>query len=186
MNARYKALLVLALLAVVATYPQLVSAQAIQWDGNGHYYEYLEELVTWEEAQIIAENRTMFGNPGYLVTLTSQDENDFVYYSVLGGDAPAPYGDPWIGGYQNSDHSEPALNWHWVTEEDFDWINWAPGEPNDWDELYGEMYLQFTPGGGGMWNDHHSLNPKPMIVEYSNDVVSTEESSWGAVKSLYR
>lgn len=186
MNTKYKTwLLSLTLLAAFAL-PGLAQAEAIQWEVNGHYYEYLEELVTWEEAHIIAENRTVNGNPGYLVTLSSADENDFVYHQILGGDAPAPWGDPWIGGYQNSDHSAPDLNWHWVTTEEFDWVNWAPGEPNDFDELYGEMYLQFTPGGGGMWNDHHSLNPKPMIIEYSNDVVATDDSSWGSVKSLYR
>ncbi len=185
MQIRYNWLL--SLILVTASFaPQLSGAAVVQWDGNGHYYEYLDQLVTWEEAHIIAESRSVQGNPGYLVTLTSQEENDFVYFSVLGGDAPAPYGDPWIGGYQNSDHSDPALNWHWVTEEEFAWVNWTPGEPNDYDEQYAEMYLQFTPGGGGKWNDHHSLNPKPMIIEYSSDVVATEESNWGAVKSLFR
>ncbi len=81
MNARYTALLAVTLLAV-AVFPQLASAEAIQWEGNGHYYEYLDGLVTWEEAHIIAENRTIFGSPGYLVTLTSQAENDFVYNTV--------------------------------------------------------------------------------------------------------
>ncbi len=185
MNARYCTLLAMTLLAVAAL-PQSASAQPIEWAENGHYYEYIGDLVTWEEAHIIAENSSVFGNLGYLVTLTSQEENDFVYFTVLGGDAPAPYGDPWIGGYQNSDQSEPAENWHWVTEEDFDWVNRTPGEPNDFDQEFGEMYLQFTPGGGGMWNDHHSLNPKPMIIEYSDDVVATEETTWDGVKSLYR
>ena len=185
MHARYNWLITLAVLAATIL-PQVASAEAVYWEGNGHYYEYLSPLVSWEEAHIIAENRSIGEQPGYLVTLTSQEENDFVYNMVLGGDAPAPAGDPWIGGYQNSDHSDPALNWHWVTEEEFEWTNWAPGEPNDYHHLYAEMYLQFSPGAGGKWNDHHSINPKPMIVEYSNDVVATEDSSWGAVKSLYR
>ena len=185
MKARYNWLIALSLLGTVV-FPQFAAAEAVLWEVNGHYYEYLDQLVTWEEAHIIAENRTVHGQPGYLVTLTSQGENDFVYNTILGGDAPAPYGVPWIGGYQNSDHSDPALNWHWVTEEEFDWVNWTPGEPNDYSHLYAEMYLQFTPGGGGKWNDHHSLNPKPMIIEYSSDVVATEATSWGAVKSLYR
>lgn len=185
MNNRYKWMLALTLLSVLAL-PHLSAANAVQWDGNGHYYEYVDQLVTWEEAQVIAESRQVNGNPGYLVTLTSQEENDFVYYTILGGDAPPPWGDPWIGGYQNSDQSEPAANWHWVTEEPFEWVNWAPGEPNDYDELWGEMYLQFSPNGAGMWNDHHSLNPKPMIIEYSADVVESDGASWGSVKSLYR
>ncbi len=185
MNSRYKWLITLTLLTVVA-FPLAASAEAVLWGCNGHYYEYLEPLVTWEEAQLIAADRTMDGKPGYLVTLTCQEENDFVYNIVLGGDAPAPFGDPWIGGYQNSGHSDPASNWHWVTDEEFDWVNWAPGEPNDYNHLYAEMYLQFSPGQGGMWNDHHSINTKPMIVEYSDDVVETEDTSWGAVKSLFR
>lgn len=168
------------------TLPLAAQATPVQWAGNGHWYEYCPELVTWEQAQVVAENRTWLGEPGYLVTLTTPAENDFVYYHVLGGDAPAPEGDPWIGGYQNSSHSDPLVNWHWVTTEPWDYTNWAPGEPNDYDELWGEMYLQFTPSGGGAWNDHHSLNPKPMIIEYSGDVVATEATSWDKVKSLYR
>ena len=154
-------LLVLTLL-VASLAPLGAGADPIQWEGNGHYYEYLPELVTWEQAHVVAENRTFMGRPGYLVTLTSPGENDFVYYQVLGGDAPAPEGDPWIGGYQNSSASDP------------------------YDEQWGEMYLQFSQLGAGMWNDHHSINPKPMIVEYSEDVVATEPATWGAVKSLYR
>ena len=45
--------------------------------------------------------------------------------------------------------------------------------------------LVFTPSGGGMWNDHHSLNPKPMIVEYSTDVVATEQTTWTGVRSMF-
>ena len=37
---------------------------SIQWEGNGHYYEYLPELVTWEQAHVVAENRTFMGRPG--------------------------------------------------------------------------------------------------------------------------
>lgn len=181
---RYTSCVVLLLL--IGLVPNLAGAEPVYWEGNGHWYEYLPELVTWEEAHIIAESRQIFDTPGYLVTLTCQGENDFVYHEVLGGDAPAPAGDPWIGGYQNSAYSDPTANWHWVTEEPFDFINWSPGEPNDYDEPFGERYLQFTPGGAGKWNDHHSLNPKPMIVEYSTDVVADEATSWGAVKSLYR
>ena len=173
------------LIAVLAL-PQLVAADPVQWETNGHWYEYLPELVSWEEAQVVAEGRVWNGEPGYLVTLTTPAENEFVYYQVLGGDAPAPEGDPWIGGYQNRTEIDPLGDWHWVTDEPWSWTNWAPGEPNDYDELRGEMYLQFSQLGSGMWNDHHSLNPKPVIVEYSGDVVNTESASWGDVKSLFR
>lgn len=176
------AILGLLMIALVPT----AQAEKVYWPTNGHYYEYVSELVTWEQAMNYAEDQTYNGLPGYLVTLTTPEENAFVYESVLGGNAPAPWGDPWIGGYQNDANSAPADNWHWVTEEPWDWTNWAPWEPNDWDEDFGEMYLQFTPDGNGWWNDHHSLNPKPMIVEYSDDVVGTQASSWDNLKALYR
>ncbi len=96
-------------------------AEVVQWDVNGHYYEYVAELVTWEQAMTYAESRHHNGIPGYLVTLTTAEENAFVYENILGGDSPAPWGDPWIGGYQNDCHSDPAANWHWVTDEPWDY-----------------------------------------------------------------
>ncbi len=178
--------LIMAAVLTALLLPVLAAADPVQWENNGHYYEYLPDLVSWEQAQVIAESRSWKGNPGYLVTLTTPEENDWVYYQVLGGDAPAPEGDPWIGGYQNSYASDPEDNWHWVTEEPWEWTNWAPGEPNDYDEQWGEMYLQFSQLGAGMWNDHHSINWKPMIVEYSDDVVAEETTTWDQVKSMYR
>ena len=55
---------------------------------NGHYYEvvfrdddelgWAKDSVTWKEAYEHSKTRTYQGLPGYLVTITSKEENDFV------------------------------------------------------------------------------------------------------------
>jgi hypothetical protein len=114
-----------------------VYAGPVQWQvsagGNGHWYEavLVSDGLTWSRASDSAVS-----SGGYLVTLTSAQENDFVFELVrynadfwYGG-----WGDgfgPWIGGLQGSGSSEPAGGWGWITGEPMSYTNWGPGEPND-------------------------------------------------------
>jgi beta-lactamase regulating signal transducer with metallopeptidase domain len=103
----------------------------IEWPvsqgGNGHLYQVVcvPEGLTWNEANTAAQARG-----GYLATLTSAEENAFVFALIQD---PAcwngPRG-PWIGGYQ--DPGNPVQeSWHWVTGEPFEYNRWSPGQPND-------------------------------------------------------
>jgi hypothetical protein len=175
-----------AVLLAIALAPSSGAADPIQWSGNGHWYELIEDVVSWPAAEALAEARTWNGKPGYLATITSIEENDFIWTEVIGPGLYPPLGDPWLGGYQNPSHSAPDANWHWVTTEPWYFTNWAAGEPNDYCEPYGEQYLQFAGCCGGAWNDHHSEVWKAYVVEYSGDVVGVEQKSWGDVKALYR
>lgn len=57
---------------------------------NGHYYETVSGgSITWENALKAASQKTYMGMQGYLVTLTSQQENDYVK-SMIGTNC-------WIG-----------------------------------------------------------------------------------------
>lgn len=72
-----------ALTGVCLTWLGVAHAQPLQWStavgGNGHYYERIDlPLVTWDEAKADAESRSFQGRDGYLVTITSQSESDFV------------------------------------------------------------------------------------------------------------
>lgn len=69
---------------------------------NGHYYEYVSDRVDWSVAKAAAEAKTYYGLKGYLVTITSQAENDFIK-SKIGSDS-------WIG-----------------ASDDYRWINRAIG-----------------------------------------------------------
>lgn len=160
-------------------------AEPVQWNVNGHWYELITTPVSWDEADAMAEALTYDGRQGHLATITSQEENDFIFWFVLGGNIPTPLGDPWLGAYQTPPSSDPDANWYWVTDEDWDWTNWDEGEPNDYDEPYAELYLNFQLWGDGAWNDHHGLTGKAFVVEYSGDVVQSQSVTLSDVKALF-
>ena len=81
--------------------------------GDGHYYEAIATGgINWFQANAAAVKRG-----GYLATITSAEENAFVFALIR--DNPAlwahrPSGNsfgPWIGGYQPAGSSEPADGW---------------------------------------------------------------------------
>ena len=53
------------------------------FSSNGHYYEAFSENVTWEMALSNAEGSSYRGLKGYLLTVTSPEENDFVWKQVV-------------------------------------------------------------------------------------------------------
>jgi len=73
-----------------------------QWASNGHWYRPVvtPEFVLWTEANVIAQDMG-----GYLVSITSVEENDFVFslidascYWQVGGSNDQIYMGPWTGG----------------------------------------------------------------------------------------
>ena len=121
---------------VVAVLASTISAASVEWPkavgGNGHFYEAVAVPgITWTEAQLAAEAKG-----GYLATITSPEENAFVfsvadddaYWYVYGGQAV--HG-PWVGGVQPPGSAEPDGGWGWVTGEPFNYDNWSPESPNN-------------------------------------------------------
>ena len=105
------------------------SAQPIQWTvaegGNGHFYEAVEVQsgCTWDQAVGHISGSAWSG--GHLVTLTSAEENLWVW-DTLG--QPVLY---WLGGVQPPGSPEPGGGWTWVSGEPWSYENWDDGEPND-------------------------------------------------------
>ncbi len=129
--------------------------------GNGHYYElhtFTDNWrLNWSEAKEFAENSTFNGAQGYLATVTDQSEDDFLW-NILGAE----------GSYLGAFDESKLINgqwqhqaWHWVTNEPFNYTNWLPGEPNNWqdestDTPDNEDYLMYwwsATSLGGRWND---------------------------------
>ncbi len=143
-------------------------ATPIQWTtaagGNGHWYEFIDhEGITWDEAN--ADASSLYGPDTYLATITSEEENTFVFNL---GVENRPI---WLGGYQD-DGAAPAEGWHWVTDEEWNYTNWAPGEPNDWTGT-AENALAFAFfEGDGTWNDAldstRYLGDGGYVVEYES------------------
>ena len=105
---------------------------------------------------------------GYLATLTSRDENDFVFDLVKNDQRFWPryetgVNGPGFGHYQVENAREPDGGWVWVTGEEVTFTNWRRGQPNN---SRGKQYMatferewrQSTPpeggiGAGSTWGD---------------------------------
>lgn len=133
----------------------------VEW--NNHCYEaVLAPGVSWQDAQAACEARG-----GHLATITSADENAFVF-SLVSGDSTFWYLDyydnglgPWLGGYQVSGAVEPAGGWRWVTNEPFVYTNWEDGQPDNAGTANQNLLRFFKAGGliGGGWDDSETDNP---------------------------
>ena len=149
------------------------NATPVQWDVNDNWYEVVPGDCTWDQANADTVSMTYDGMVGHLATLTSAEENAFVWALQPG---LAQY---LLGGYQNDEGV-----WSWVTDEDWAWENWTDGEPDDnWGGNPPEDKLNFHKNGEGTWNDCPNQKLEiwgtyfpGYIVEYEpNDPVPTPE-----------
>ena len=142
--------------------------------GNGHVYEVVAVpgRIDWLNA-----NRKAIALGGYLATITSEAENDFVtnlvdevreYWVWTGGGL---FG-PWLGGVQPPGSPEPGGGWQWVTEEAFGFADWAkePINPNDQNGTEDRICFvlpRTAPWSGPAWSDESaSKRLAAYIVEY--------------------
>jgi len=141
---------------------------------NGHVYEYINRPggYTWVQARDEAASKTYEGIPGYLATITSQSENDFIQTKLAG--------DAWLGATDTAVEGQ----WRWATGpengtlfytgqgnngtgavQSGQYANWKLGEPNQMgDEDCMEVYI-----GEGTWNDWPCGNTTGYVVEYGTN-----------------
>jgi len=160
--------------AVALTVTVRARATTVLFAGTGHYYELVEDKgITWLEAKAAAEAMAHDGMPGYLATITSAAENQFLMDHILGGYSD---GEPYfIGGLQPPGSGEPGGGWQWLTGEPWSYTNWKTrtGEPNDLDDgpLYpheDRLEIYDDEVHYGQWNDiHHDRPRQGYIVEFN-------------------
>ena len=156
---------------------------------NGHFYEYVSTASSWTSAKTGAAAKTYLGLNGYLATVTSSTENDFIRQKLSA--------DAWIGAsddysyinaatgastYANQTASEGK--WYWVTGPvgeigtqfsngngspaavSSSYMNWNTGEPNNsgTTEHYAELFS--TGAAPGKWNDLANTGNLGYVVEY--------------------
>ncbi len=95
---------------------------------NGHYYEFVAANTSWSLALQEAAGKSYKGMAGYLVTITSSDEQQFVgtYFNSFGLASPSYF---WAGG---SDKDSEGI-WKWASGPESGsliasgYANWFPG-----------------------------------------------------------
>jgi hypothetical protein len=135
-----------------------LAASAAIWPvaegGNGHCYQFVDDTVTWTEANDAA-NAAL----GHLATISSAGENDFV--------ADIAHSNwIWIG---LTDRAVEGT-FQWVTGEPLLYTNWTDGEPNDSHDAGpdGEdfVYMHYNGASFGTWNDAPNDNSGQDTIRY--------------------
>ena len=153
-------------LSVAAT----VNPTGFYYNGvNGHFYKPIATGATYTNARAAALTTTFKGQTGYLVTITSADEDAFIYANV-------PQGNIW---FALTDEVEEA---RWTIDAGPEkgtlikinngqtngnipgqYNNWAGGEPNN---SGNEDYAVTKWGGGTQWNDLPNNFSCAYVIEY--------------------
>ena len=169
-----------------------VHGSPVHWDfGTNHTNHWYEAFIApgpifWEDAEAAAVSRG-----GYLATILSAEENDFVFGLI---DSPAYWSPsnqgnlanlgPYLGGYQVPCSPEPACGWIWLNGDGpLVYANWHSSEPSN--GFAGESrvhYFEYN-GRSSAWNDIASQsewpagNPLPAsyVVEYNADPAAVPE-----------
>lgn len=175
------------------------SAGLLNSFSNGHFYELITTKGSWSSAKDAASARGYLNYSGYLATVTSQAENDYIK-QILNADA-------WMGASDDYAQINSALGtapyanqtasegkWYWVTGPEAGtqitnsnhpvtivpgkYNNWYNNEPNNVNSS--EHYAQFYSTRVGKWNDLPNNNQLGYLVEYgglSTDIAQTPSYS---------
>ena len=110
---------------------------------NGHTYEYYNQKMDWNQAYKFCEKKG-----GHLVTITSQEENDFIANFVKNQSENV-----WTGG-----KTIDFKTWFWVTGEKFNYQNWSTNQPDYYNNEEDSMEIYVINGTLGKWNDIPQTN----------------------------
>jgi hypothetical protein len=137
---------------------------------NGHFYKPITTGDTYTGARTASLLTTFKGQTGYLVTITSADENSFIFVNV-------PQANIWFAA------TDEVTDGRWVIDAGPEkgtvmktsngqtagniagvYNNWAGGEPNGYN--HSEDYAVTNWGGASTWNDLSNNYSNPYIIEY--------------------
>lgn len=134
------------------------------WSKNGHQYQVFTDATNWDEAQKKCKERG-----GHLVTITSLEENNYVYDLVSRADIQRC----WIGLRRSSDHDNA---WEWITGEKITLFNWdtSTGQPENNSETIAGFY-DF--GELGKWHDINTTDSRvnAYVCEWEYRILTAEK-----------
>jgi len=132
---------------------------------NGHFYKPVSGFsavsgfsgttaTPYNNLKTYCTQQTFKGQTGYLMTITSADEDNFVYFNVPGNNIIFALTDNVTEGTFKIDAGPEAGTTVRIgaTNQQGKYNNWAGGEPNNWGP--GEDYVVTKWSGGSQWNDY--------------------------------
>jgi hypothetical protein len=163
---------------------------------NGHYYEYVSSKKNWTQARDYAASKSFYGRQGYLVVITSAEENAYIsqmigYNTWMGGTDNYKLINAAVGYTKYANQSAAEGKYHWVTgpEKGVNFSNgnhspsipagrycrWQSGEPNNYNTgfydnnvgAYGEHYMHIY-ADRKTWNDFPNDRYFASIIEYGD------------------
>jgi hypothetical protein len=135
---------------------------------NGHFYRPISTTATYTNAKSTAASTTFKGQAGYLVTITSSDEDLFIYNNVPQTQIWFALSDAAQEGYWRIDAGPEngtlikTQNGQFAGNIAGQYNNWASGEPNN---SGGEHYA-VTKWNGSQWNDLPNSFNCAYVIEY--------------------
>ena len=136
---------------------------------NGHFYKPVTTGNTYTGARAAALNTTFKGQTGYLVTITSADEDAFIFANVPQASIWFALTDEVVEGQWRIDAGPEAgtliktSNGQTAGNIQGQYNNWAGGEPNN---SGNEDYAVTKWGGGSQWNDLPNGFSCAYVIEY--------------------
>jgi len=135
---------------------------------NGHFYRPISTTATYTNAKSTAASTSFKGQTGYLVTITSSDEDLFIYNNVPQSQIWFALSDVAQEGYWRIDAGPEngtlikTSNGQFTGNIAGQYNNWASGEPNN---AGGEHYA-VTKWNGSQWNDLPNSFNCAYVIEY--------------------
>ncbi len=136
---------------------------------NGHFYLPVSSGQFYTTAKSLASQQTFKGQTGYLVTITSANEESFIFSNVPQSNIWFALSDAAQEGYWRVDAGPEngtlikTQNGQLAGNISGQYNNWCGGEPNN---AGGEHYAVTKWGGGNCWNDLPNNYSCAYIVEF--------------------
>ena len=176
-----------------------INLETVLWDTintagvtyfDGSFYKAYNEHLTWSEAYKKAKEKTFNGLKGYLMTITSEAENKFIYDQLFKGKTTAE-ASAWLGatrannsagGFDANSWTHNGYNsyWNWACgpeagQKFYDkattadggkvvegfYTNWNSGEPNNSGTEFCAQYC-----GTYIWNDLNNVGNNSASSQY--------------------
>ena len=170
-----KKMTIVTMLLLVSVFCKCSIATIIVNPSNGHAYEEVGVRLSWHNARDAAVASTHMGEHGYLATITSQQEQDFLLNNFS---IPLESGEAWLGA---SDAAQEGV-WKWVVGPEAGqtfwrggskavggypvaYANWRSNQPSN--EGGVEDYMVWRRDDQMKWNDLSGNTLKSYFIEYS-------------------